>query len=234
MQIWPAIDLRGGKCVRLEQGDYRRETGLRRRSGRHGPALGRPRGPNACTWSISTGPATAAGESGQRARRFWRPVDVPCELGGGIRDEATIGRLLELGLSRLVIGTLALREPDWFRGCAGNFPAGSCWGSTPATAMWPPTAGWKPAACRPTELARQFDDEPLAAIIYTDIATDGMLAGPNLAAMREMQRGGAAAGDRLRRRDHGGRRGPAGRRRPWPAASSAAPCTKETHFSRGA
>ena len=87
-----------------------------------------------------------------------------------------------------MIGTLALKQPDWFRQMCRKFPGRLVLGSTPATARWPPTAGWRPARCRPSDLARQFAGEPLAAIIYTDIATDGMLSGPNLAAMAEMQR----------------------------------------------
>ena len=90
------------------------------------------------------------------------------------------------------------------------------------------TDGWLETSRVPAvELARQFAGEPLAAIIYTDIATDGMLRGPNLAAMAEMQRAVDTAGDRLGRRHHGRRRGPTGRRWAWPAASSAARCTKE-------
>src|SRR5262245_32588342 len=122
MQIWPAIDLRGGKCVRLEQGDYQRET------------------------VFSDDPVATAGQlvdagaeclhlvdlDGARegrpinldsVRAIVAAVEVPCELGGGIRDEATIRSIIDdIGLSRLVIGTRALREPDWFRKMAQHFP----------------------------------------------------------------------------------------------------------------
>jgi phosphoribosylformimino-5-aminoimidazole carboxamide ribotide isomerase len=115
-------------------------------------------------------------------------VDVPCELGGGIRDEATIARLLDLGLSRLVIGTKALREPEWFRGIAQRFPGKMVLGIDARDGRVA-TDGWLETSSMPAvDLARQFDGEPLAAIIYTDIAKDGMLAGPNVAAMQEMQR----------------------------------------------
>ena len=77
------------------------------------------------------------------------------------------------------------------------------------------------------DLARQFADEPLAAIIYTDIATDGMLRGPNVTAMAEMQEAVAPARDRLGRRDHGGRRRRSSPPPASPAASSAGRCTWE-------
>ena len=114
-------------------------------------------------------------------------IDVPCELGGGIRDEATIASLLELGLSRLVVGTKALREPDWFRRVCRRFPGKLVLGidardGRVATDGWLETSDMAAA-----QMAVQFEDEPIAAIIYTDIATDGMLAGPNLSAIREMQ-----------------------------------------------
>jgi phosphoribosylformimino-5-aminoimidazole carboxamide ribotide isomerase len=108
-------------------------------------------------------------------------------VGGGIRDEDTIASLLDLGLARLVIGTKALREPDWFHQVANRFPGRLILGLD-ARGGRVATDGWlETSDTSAVELARQFDDEPLAAIVYTDIATDGMLAGPNLGAIREMQ-----------------------------------------------
>ena len=112
---------------------------------------------------------------------------VPCELGGGIRDEATIVRLLDSGLARLVIGTRALREPEWFRRLCRAFPDRLVLGIDARDGRVA-TDGWLELSSTPAiDLARQFEGEPLAAIIYTDITADGMLAGPNLAAIREMQ-----------------------------------------------
>ena len=97
MQIWPAIDLRGGKCVRLQQGDYDRETVF----GDDPAAMARhwvePGRQSTCTWSISTAPAAARPRTGPASRPSWRRSTMPCELGGGIRDEATIARLLDAG-----------------------------------------------------------------------------------------------------------------------------------------
>ena len=114
-------------------------------------------------------------------------TSLACELGGGIRDEQTIARLLELGLTRVVIGTLAIKQPDWFRQMCRKFPGKLALGidareGRVATHGWLETSG-----VAATELARDLAREPIAAIIYTDIATDGMLSGPNLAALDEMR-----------------------------------------------
>jgi phosphoribosylformimino-5-aminoimidazole carboxamide ribotide isomerase len=186
MQIWPAIDLRGGKCVRLVQGDYQRELVF----GEDPAAMARTlveQGAECLHLVDLDGARDGRPANLDSVRGILAAIDVPCELGGGIRDEATIARLLELSLSRLVIGTKALREPDWFRGVARRFPARLVLGIDARDGRVA-TDGWLETSSVPAvDLARQFDNEPLAAIIYTDIAKDGMLAGPNVAAMREMQ-----------------------------------------------
>lgn len=185
MQIWPAIDLRGGKCVRLRQGDYSRETvygddpaeAARRWVGEgatclHLVDLDGARDGTIVNLKAIEATVVAAG--------------VPCELGGGVRDEATIKRLLDTGLSRLVVGTRALKEPDWFRDVARRFPRQLALGIDAKQGMVA-TDGWlETTSQRAIDLAQQFASEPIAAIIYTDIARDGMLAGPNLEAMQEM------------------------------------------------
>jgi phosphoribosylformimino-5-aminoimidazole carboxamide ribotide isomerase len=185
MQIWPAIDLRGGKCVRLRQGDYQRETvygddpaEMARRWVGEGAT---------CLHLVDLdGARDGTTANLQAVQAILAAVSVPCELGGGIRDEGAIERLLGLGLARLVIGTKALKEPDWFRGVAHRFPGQLALGID-AKAGLVATDGWlNTSTTRAVELARQFAGEPLAAIIYTDIARDGMLQGPNLEAMAEM------------------------------------------------
>jgi phosphoribosylformimino-5-aminoimidazole carboxamide ribotide isomerase len=186
MQIWPAIDLLGGKCVRLEQGDYTRETvfsddpaatalDFQRQGARHlhlvdldGARSGKP---------INLAAVEA----------IVRAVDMECELGGGIRDEASIESLLKLGLSRLVLGTSALKRPEWFRDMCAKYPERLALGVDARDGLVA-TDGWlETSSVHAVDLVQQFEGDPLAAIIYTDIATDGMLQGPNVAAMREMQ-----------------------------------------------
>ena len=187
MQVWPAIDLRGGRCVRLAQGDYQRDTVYdadpaavaRRLVAEGAECLHLVDLDGARDGSPANLPTIAA---------ILKAVTIPCELGGGIRSEATIRQLLELGLHRLVVGTKALAEPDWLRDMCRKFPRRLVLGID-AREGRVATHGWlQMSDVAATTLAEQFAAEPLAAIIYTDIATDGMLAGPNVPEMAAMQR----------------------------------------------
>jgi phosphoribosylformimino-5-aminoimidazole carboxamide ribotide isomerase len=186
VQIWPAIDLRGGKCVRLKQGDYAQETVFGddpAAMARHWVGLGGQRLHLVDLDGAKDGrPANLAA-----IKAILQAVAVPCELGGGIRDEQTIRELLDLGLARLVIGTLAIKQPEWFQRMCVAFPGKLVLGID-ARGGRVATDGWREtSAISAVDLARQFAGEPLAAINYTDIATDGMMTGPNVAAMREMR-----------------------------------------------
>ncbi len=187
MQIWPAIDLRGGRCVRLQQGDYGRET-----------VFGDDPAEMAKQW-VAAGAEylhlvdlDGARDGGQVNRpaveAILAAVEIPCELGGGVRDQATIEMWLEAGLSRLAIGTKALREPAWFSEMCQRFPHRLALGIDARDGRVA-TDGWlETSDVMATDLAIRYQDQPIAAIIYTDIAKDGMMAGPNVAAMAEMQR----------------------------------------------
>jgi phosphoribosylformimino-5-aminoimidazole carboxamide ribotide isomerase len=113
-------------------------------------------------------------------RAIIRAVSVPCQLGGGVRDEGTIAAWIEAGVDRVVVGTQALRDPDWFRGMARAFPGRLALGLDARDGKVA-TDGWlETSDVAAPDLAERFDDLPLAAIIYTDIARDGTLEGPNL------------------------------------------------------
>jgi phosphoribosylformimino-5-aminoimidazole carboxamide ribotide isomerase len=187
MEIWPAIDLRGGKCVRLEQGDYDRETVF-------------SDDPVAVARQFVAQGAAHLHIVDLEGAREGLPVNLPAvqaildaiqievELGGGIRDDQSISELFGFGLKRLVIGTSALRQPDWFREIARRFPGKLVLGIDARDGR-AATDGWlETSEVSAIELAQQFCGEPLAAIIYTDIATDGMMQGPNIDAMAAMQK----------------------------------------------
>lgn len=186
MEIWPAIDLRGGKCVRLQQGDYDRETVFAEEPARM-----------AEQW-VSEGAEYLhlvdldGARDGKVINRdaiggILQAVSIPCELGGGIRDRETIAAWLELGLQRVVVGTKAVEDEKWFRDMAAAFPNQLVLGID-ARNGHVATDGWlKTSEMKAVEFAQAFDSLPLAAIVYTDIAKDGMLAGPNLPAMAEMK-----------------------------------------------
>ncbi len=185
MQIWPAIDIRGGKCVRLRQGDYARETVF----GEDPAAMARSwveQGAEYLHLVDLDGARAGRVENWESVAAIVAAAGVPCELGGGVRDEPAIARLLELGVSRVVIGTLAIKQPDWFRQMCAKYPGRLVLGID-ARGGQVATEGWlETSQVGAVELAQQFAAEPLAAIIYTDIETDGMLGGPNLAALAEM------------------------------------------------
>jgi phosphoribosylformimino-5-aminoimidazole carboxamide ribotide isomerase len=186
MQIWPAIDLRGGKCVRLRQGDYARETVY----GDDPAEMARKfvaDGAQFLHLVDLDGAKEGTTANLNAVQAILAAVNIPCELGGGIRDEGTIERLLALGLARLVVGTRALKEPDWFRAVAKQFPGKLALGID-AKSGRVATDGWlETSDVAAVALARDLSAVPLAAIIYTDISRDGMLQGPNLAAMAEMK-----------------------------------------------
>ena len=185
MELWPAIDLRGGRCVRLAQGDFTRET-----------IYGDDPAGMARQW-VDAGAqrlhlvdldGARDGTAGNResVRAIVDAVDVPCQLGGGIRSEETIRELLDLGLSRLIIGTLGVKEPEWFAQMCNAYPGKLALGLDARDGMVA-TDGWKSTSQRSAvEFAQELASLPLAAIIYTDIARDGTLEGANLDALAEM------------------------------------------------
>lgn len=186
MEVWPAIDLRGGKCVRLEQGDYDRETIY----GDDPVAVARQfsaEGARHLHIVDLEGAREGLPVNLPAVQEILEAVDITCELGGGIRDEQSIAELLDFGLDRLIIGTSALKQPDWFRDMCRKFPGRLVLGIDARDGR-AATDGWlETSDVSAVELACQFNGEPLAGIVYTDIATDGMLAGPNVPAMKEMQ-----------------------------------------------
>lgn len=185
MQIWPAIDVRGGKCVRLRQGDYGQETVF------HDDPIAAAR----LIASQGVEHLHVVDLDGARAGRpvnaeivaeIVRQVSLEVEFGGGVRDDDSIDALLDLGLSRVVVGTSAVRDPAWFREAARRRPGKLVLGLDARDGL-AATAGWEEtSSVSATELAAEFAGEPLAAIVFTDIAADGMMAGPKLDSLRAM------------------------------------------------
>lgn len=186
MEIWPAIDLLGGRCVRLQQGDYARETVFSDDPAAMAAEFVRQGAERLHLVDLDAA-RSGRPENLPAVRAILQAVEIPCELGGGVRDEASVKSLLNAGLSRLVVGTAALKRPDWFRRMCEEHPQRLCLGLD-ARDGFVATDGWlETSSTSATELVGQFADAPVAAVIYTDIARDGMLQGPNVAAMRAMQ-----------------------------------------------
>jgi phosphoribosylformimino-5-aminoimidazole carboxamide ribotide isomerase len=187
MQIWPAIDLRGGKCVRLQQGDYNRETVFA-----DDPANMAKQLVDAGAECLHLVDLDGAREGKpvnlESIRAIVSAVEVPCEFGGGIRHEWHIRELIDkVGLARLIVGTRAVKDPEWFHRMVDMFPGKMILGVDARQGKLA-INGWVETSTTPAEdFAKQFNDEPLAGIIYTDISRDGMLGGPNIEANKAMK-----------------------------------------------
>lgn len=177
LQLLPAIDLRGGRCVRLRQGDYAQET-----------VFGDDPVTMAQRWEAEGGDilhlvdldGAKAGKpvNLEAIRGIVQALKIPVELGGGLRDDESIRLMLEeIGITRVIIGTQALKQPDWFRRMVEKYPGRVALGLDARDSMVA-TAGWLDVSKTPAiDLARQYQGLPLAALIYTNIANDGMMQG---------------------------------------------------------
>ena len=185
MQIWPAIDILEGKCVRLAQGDYDRKT-----------VYGMNPADMAARWVADgakclhlvdlDGARDGSSINRQAVAEIVVAFDVQCQLGGGVRDEETINDYLEMGVKRLVIGTKALKDPDWFIRMCEKYPRRLVVGIDARNGRVA-TDGWLEVSKRSaTDLAKELAEQPIAGLVYTDISRDGMLAGPNFAALKEV------------------------------------------------
>jgi phosphoribosylformimino-5-aminoimidazole carboxamide ribotide isomerase len=185
MELWPAIDLRGGKCVRLMQGDYDRETVFG-----DDPVAMVERfvaGGARRLHVVDLDGAKAGGPvQAELIGRMVRAAGVPVQLGGGIRSLETAQAYAEAGVQRLVVGSVAIEQPDLLETLANALPGRIVLGLDARDGLVA-TRGWlETSRLAAVDVARQHERLPLAAIVYTDIAKDGMLAGPNLPALREM------------------------------------------------
>jgi phosphoribosylformimino-5-aminoimidazole carboxamide ribotide isomerase len=183
--VIPAIDLKDGKCVRLEQGLMERDT-----------VFNDDPGAQARTWQdqgaellhIVDLDGAFAGEPKNRyaIEAIIRSVSIPTQLGGGIRDLATIEAYLALGIGRVIIGTAAQRNPEMVKDACEKFPGRIVVGIDAKDGMVA-VQGWaEVTGITAVELARKFEGFGVSAIIYTDISRDGMLQGPNIEATRQL------------------------------------------------
>lgn len=188
MQIWPAIDLLDGKCVRLQQGDYNRETIFA-----DDPTLMATQWKEAGTKYLHLvdldGAKDGSQVNGEVIGRIVQQSGLVCQVGGGVRSEETVARLLELGLARVIVGTRALKDPEWFAAMADKYPQQLVLGIDARDGMVA-TDGWlETSTTSAATLAKHVEGltNNVAAIVYTDIARDGMLAGPNFEQLADMQ-----------------------------------------------
>jgi phosphoribosylformimino-5-aminoimidazole carboxamide ribotide isomerase len=187
MILYPAIDLKDGQCVRLLRGEMDAATVFSDDPASQAASFEAA----GCEWlhlvdlngAFAGRPVNAAAVDGILAR-----VSVPAQLGGGIRDMATIEGWLAKGLARVILGTVAVENPALVRDAARAFPGHVAVGIDAKGGMVA-TRGWAEVTeVEATDLARRFQDAGVAAIIYTDIARDGAMQGPNVAATEALAR----------------------------------------------
>jgi phosphoribosylformimino-5-aminoimidazole carboxamide ribotide isomerase len=177
--LFPAIDLKDGLCVRLEQGDMKRATVFNRDAAAQ--ALGFEAEGFEYLHVVDLDGAFAGRPVNTRAiERILESVPLPVQLGGGIRDMATIATWLERGVDRVIIGTAAVRDPDLVKQAARNWPNRIAVGLDARDGRVA-VEGWAETSdISALEIALRFEDAGVAAIIHTDISRDGLLKGLNL------------------------------------------------------
>jgi phosphoribosylformimino-5-aminoimidazole carboxamide ribotide isomerase len=187
MILYPAIDLKDGACVRLLRGEMEAATVF----GTDPAAQARAFQDAGCRWLHLVdlnGAFAGAPVNGAAVERILAAVTAPVQLGGGIRDRATIEAWLEKGVRRVILGTAALRDPELVRQAAAAHPGRVAVGIDARDGRVA-VEGWAETSdVTALDLARRFEDAGVAAIIYTDIERDGAMQGPNVAATAALAR----------------------------------------------
>ncbi len=187
MILYPAIDLKDGAAVRLVHGEMDQATVFNDDPAAQARAFVEA----GCEWlhlvdlngAFAGAPVNAA-----PVEAILAECKVPAQLGGGIRDMATIEAWLSKGLARVILGTVAVEDPDLVREAAAAFPGQVAVGIDARNGRVA-TKGWaEETDVMVTDLAQSFEDAGVAAIIYTDILRDGAMKGPNIAATEELAR----------------------------------------------
>lgn len=185
MLIIPAIDLKDGRCVRLRQGDLQAET-----------VYSEDPTAMALQWEATgakrlhvvdlNGAVEGRPKNGAGIEAIVKSVSIPVQVGGGIRDVETVRRYLEGGVSRIVLGTAVLQNRDLLERACGMFPQRILAGIDARNGRVA-VRGWTSVSdTLAVDLLKSLADYALAGVIYTDISRDGMLGGPNLAALQDI------------------------------------------------
>jgi len=188
LTLYPAIDIKDGACVRLRRGDmeaamvYATDPAAQARAWQE----------QGCRWLHVVdlnGAIEGRAVNGDAVAAILSTATVPVQLGGGIRDLRAVEFWLEAGVTRIVLGSAAAKNPDFLRAACRGFPGRIAVGID-ARHGFVAAEGWtETTTLSALELARRCEQEGAAAIIYTDIARDGMLTGVNIEATLELARG---------------------------------------------
>ena len=185
MEIIPAIDLLNGKCVRLNQGNYNEVTKFNSAPVKQAQ-IWESQGARRLHLVDLDGAKTGEPINDLTIKKIKRSINIPIQLGGGIRTIDRAKELLGIGIDRIILGTIAIENPELVKVLSQEYPRRVAVGIDAKKGMVA-TRGWlKQSEISSLELAKRLNDLELAAIISTDIATDGTLKGPNVQALREI------------------------------------------------
>ena len=177
--LYPAIDLKEGRCVRLIQGDMDQATIFDRKPAEQARAF-QDMGFQYLHMVDLDGAFAGESRNRESVAEVLKAISIPVQLGGGIRTMAHVEAWLEAGITRLILGTIAARDPEFVRSCAKAFPGHIAVGID-AKNGFVAVEGWaEVSALEAVELAKAFEDSGVSAIIVTDIGRDGMKTGVNV------------------------------------------------------
>ncbi|MCA9065217.1 MAG: 1-(5-phosphoribosyl)-5-[(5-phosphoribosylamino)methylideneamino]imidazole-4-carboxamide isomerase [Planctomycetaceae bacterium] len=185
LQLLPAIDLLEGKCVRLRQGNYDDSTVFSDNPVEMALQW-KEQGAERLHLVDLDGAKAGRPVNHHVVQKITEATGLPCQMGGGVRDESSIRSAIEeCGLDRVIVGTKALREPDWFASMCERYPNRLALGLDARDSMVA-TDGWlEVSQVSALELAKRFVGVPIAAVIYTNIANDGMMQGIDQATLND-------------------------------------------------
>ncbi|MBD2462333.1 1-(5-phosphoribosyl)-5-[(5-phosphoribosylamino)methylideneamino]imidazole-4-carboxamide isomerase [Oscillatoria sp. FACHB-1407] len=185
MDVIPAIDLLDGRCVRLYQGDYNQSQVFSDNPVEVAQQWVKQGAPRLHLVDLD-GAKAGHPVNTQTIAAIVQAIDVPVQVGGGLRDRASVASLLDLGVRQVILGTVAVEQPDLVAQLCQEFP-GKIVVGIDARDGKVATRGWlETSTVEAIALAQQMADVGVAAIIYTDIHRDGTLTGPNRDALRDL------------------------------------------------
>lgn len=216
MQLYPAIDMKNGQCVRLKQGEFKEIT-VYSDAPERVAAYWEEKGATFLHLVDLDGALAGHSVNEEVIRKIAGTVSIPIQIGGGIRDEAAVERMLDLGINRVIIGTKAVENPLFICDMVKKFGSDRIVVGVDAKNGRVAIEGWeKVSEASASDLCRQMKAYGVRHIVYTDISKDGMLSGPNVEATKALTEetdmdiiasGGMSAMEDLRRLHEAGVRG---------------------------
>lgn len=186
MQLYPAIDLKNGQCVRLKQGEFKEIT-VYSDAPEEAAAFWQSQGATFLHLVDLDGALAGRSVNEDVIKKIAAAVSIPIEIGGGIRSEAAIHSMLSLGVTRVIIGTKAVENPEFIRDMVKRFGQERIVAGVDARDGMAAVEGWeKLSGISASELCGRMKEYGIRHIVYTDISRDGMLTGPNVAYTKKL------------------------------------------------